>query len=65
MQIKVGQQIGVTLDMTNRTVAFDLDGSYLGIAFTDLPQCKLYPAVSTVFGNSEISLVYHGAPLVG
>ena len=53
------------LDMNNRTVAFDVDDSYLGIAFRDLPQCKLYPVVSTVYGHSEISLVYHGAPLVG
>lgn len=55
----------MTLDMTNRTLAFDLEGSYLGIAFTDLPQCELYSAISTVYGNSEISLVYHGEPLVG
>ena len=64
-QVQIGQRIGVTLDMTRQTLAFDIEGKYLGIAFTDLPREPLYPAVSAVYGNSEISLVYHGSPLVG
>lgn len=59
------QNIGVTLDMTRRTLAFDVDGKYLGIAFCDLPNEPLYPAISAVYGNSEISLIYHGSPVVG
>ena len=59
------QKIGVTLDMTNRTLAFDIEGKYLGEAFMNLPSEPLYPAVSAVYGNSEISLVYLGQPLVG
>lgn len=58
--------IGVALDLDNLTLSFDVDGKYLGIAFSDLPrgQC-LYPAISAVYGHSEISLIYYGRPLVG
>lgn len=65
LQVKIGQSIGVTLDMDLKTLSFDLDGQYLGVAFTMLPPCQLFPAVSAVYGNSEISLVYCGLPLVG
>jgi F-box protein 45 len=64
-QVKIGQTIGVTLDMDKKTLSFDLEGSYLGVAFVGLPPCRLYPAVSAVFGNSEISLVYYGPPFLG
>lgn len=65
LQVKIGNTIGVTLDMDQKTLSFDLEGCYLGVAFTMLPPRQLFPAVSAVFGNSEISLVYYGAPLVG
>lgn len=66
LQVQIGQKIGVTLDMDNLTMSFDVDGKYLGIAFTDLPKGQyLYPAVSAVYGHSEVSLIYHGRPLVG
>lgn len=65
LQVQLKQKIGVTLDMTHRTLAFDINGKYLGVAFTDLPSGPLYPAASAVYGHSEISLVYLGAPLVG
>ena len=61
----MGQTIGVTLDMDEKTLSFDLEGCFLGLAFTHLPPRKLYPAISAVYGNSEISLVYYGAPFVG
>ncbi len=64
-QVRIGQKIGVTLDMNSMTLAFDVDGKYYGIAFKDLPRVPLYPAISAVFGNSEISLVYYGAPFIG
>ena len=65
IQIQLHQKIGVHLDMTHRTLAFDINGKYLGVAFKDLPIGPLYPAVSSVYGNSEISLIYMGLPLVG
>ena len=61
----VGQTIGVILDMDNRTLSFELNQRYLGMAFESLPPRRLYPAVSAVFGLSEISLVYHGQPFDG
>ena len=52
--------------MDNGLLEFDLDGQYLGVAFSDLRTDQpLYPSVSAVFGNSEISLVYQGKPIVG
>ena len=65
VEIKIGQTFGVLLDMDHKTLSFDLEGFPLGVAFRDLPPCRLYPAVSAVFGNSEISLVYRGLPFVG
>ena len=55
----------MTLDLTDRTLAFDIDGRYLGIAFRHLPRVKLYPAISAVFGNTEVSLLYKGPPIAG
>ena len=52
--------------MRKGTLEFELNGDYLGEAFTDLPTDKpLYPSVSAVYGNSEISLIYMGKPIVG
>ena len=36
-----------------------------GVAFRGLPDTQLYPAVSAVYGNTEISMVYLGPPLDG
>ena len=36
-----------------------------GVAFRGLPDVKLYPAVSAVYGNTEVSMVYLGHPLDG
>lgn len=33
--------------------------------FTGLPDKKLYPTVSAVYGNTEVSMVYLGPPLDG
>ena len=66
MQVDIKQEIGVTLDMDNLTLSFEVDGRYLGLAFTDLPRGqRLYPAISAVYGHSEVSLIYYGRPLVG
>lgn len=65
-QVEIGQKIGVTLDMDSLSLSFDVDNKYLGIAFSELPKgLRLYPAVSAVYGHSEISLIYYGRPLVG
>ncbi len=59
------QSIGLILDMDSRTLAFEIDGKYLGVAFKDLPKVELFPAISAVYGNTEVSLVYRGHPLAG
>ena len=64
-KVEIKLTIGVTLDMCNRTLGFDIEGKYLGIAFRDLPAIDLFPAVSSVFGNTEVSMLYHGSPFVG
>ena len=52
--------------MDSLSLSFDVDNKYLGIAFSELPKgLRLYPAVSAVYGHSEISLIYYGRPLVG
>lgn len=37
----------------------------VGVAFRGLPDTPLYPSVSAVYGNTEISMVYLGPPLDG
>ena len=38
---------------------------FAGVAFRGLPDVKLYPSVSAVYGNTEVSMVYLGDPLDG
>ena len=47
------------LDMDAATLAFEAEGRYLGPAFTCLPPA-LFPTISTVWGNCEVSLTYRG-----
>ena len=37
----------------------------LYLACLGLPDKQLYPSVSAVYGNTEVSMVYLGAPLDG
>ena len=53
------------LDMVNLTLSFEVNNCFLGIAFENLPQIPLYPAISVVYGGSKVKLIYHGAPLDG
>lgn len=62
----IKKHIGCILDMDKGTLEFEFDSVYLGVAFTDLPTDQpLYPTISAVYGNSEISLIYMGKPIVG
>lgn len=38
---------------------------YTYLYITGLPDKKLYPTVSAVYGNTEVSMVYLGPPLDG
>lgn len=46
-------------------MAFYQMTSFAGVAFRGLPDTRLFPAVSAVYGNTEISMVYLGPPLDG
>ncbi|ESO02486.1 hypothetical protein HELRODRAFT_65080 [Helobdella robusta] len=62
---QVGEKIRIILDCDDNTLAFEKNYEFLGIAFKNLPDVKLYPAVSAVYGNTEVSMVYLGQPLDG
>ncbi|XP_050687192.1 uncharacterized protein LOC126980880 isoform X2 [Eriocheir sinensis] len=50
----------VVLDMDEGTLAFVVEGQYLGVAFRGLKGKKLYPIVSAVWGHCEITIRYIG-----
>ncbi|XP_071839247.1 F-box/SPRY domain-containing protein 1-like [Apostichopus japonicus] len=62
---EVGDKIRVILDMEDNYLAFEKGYECLGVAFRGLPKEKLYPAVSAVYGNTEVTMVYLGEPLDG
>ncbi|OQR76417.1 F-box/SPRY domain-containing protein 1-like [Tropilaelaps mercedesae] len=64
---QVGERIRVILDCEDQTLSFErANCEFLGVAFRGLPErCRLYPAVSAVYGNTEVSMVYLGQPLDG
>lgn len=50
----------VILDMDKGTLGYEAEGRYLGTAFQGLQGLCLYPSVSAVYGNTEVSLIYWG-----
>ena len=49
----------VVLDLEEGTLAYIVDGQYLGVAFSDLKdKGTLYPMVSSVWGHCEITMRY-------
>jgi SPRY domain-containing SOCS box protein 1/4 len=56
----VPDRFHLVLDMDDGTMAFVVDGRYLGVAFRGLRGKKLYPIVSAVWGHCEIELNYLG-----
>ncbi|CAL4071112.1 unnamed protein product, partial [Meganyctiphanes norvegica] len=62
---QVGERIRVILDCDDNTLAFEKNYEFLGVAFRGLPDKQIYPSVSAVYGNTEVSMVYLGPPLDG
>ncbi|CAB3258879.1 unnamed protein product [Arctia plantaginis] len=63
---QVGERIRVILDCEDNTLAFERNYEFLGVAFRGLPtEKKLYPTVSAVYGNTEVSIIYLGPPVDG
>ena len=54
----IPDEVVVVLDMDAGTLGFIVDKVYLGVAFTGLKGKKLFPVVSTVWGNGEIGIKY-------
>jgi len=50
----------IVLDMDEGTLAFVVEGQYLGVAHRGLRGKKVYPIVSAVWGHCEITMKYHG-----
>ena len=56
----------VNLDMDRGLLWFERNNQFLGIAFDNLPTHEpLYPSLSAVFGNTSVTLVYIGQPVLG
>ncbi|XP_050403728.1 F-box/SPRY domain-containing protein 1 [Patella vulgata] len=62
---QVGEKIKVILDCEDKSLAFEKNFEFLGVAFRGLPDTHLYPAASAVYGNTEVSMIYLGPPLDG
>jgi len=58
--INVPDEFLLVLDMDEGTLAFVVDGQYLGVAFSGLKGKKIYPVVSAVWGHCEITMKYYG-----
>uniref|UniRef100_A0A3Q1BGE0 B30.2/SPRY domain-containing protein n=1 Tax=Amphiprion ocellaris TaxID=80972 RepID=A0A3Q1BGE0_AMPOC len=55
----IPERVLLVLDADAGTLGFVVDGSFLGIAFQELPRgAELYPAVSSVRGGASIRLRY-------
>lgn len=53
------------MDCDRHTLYFERGTEFLGVAFDHLPPLKLFPAMCGVYGNTEVSMVYLGPPLLG
>ena len=60
----IGESLTLVINRDADSIYFEKDGQFLGVAFTNLPPVRLYPAICAVYGNSEVDLVYE-SPLSG
>lgn len=61
----MGERIRMVIDCEKHMIYFEKGSEFLGIAFSKLPPLKLFPAMCAVYGNTEVSMVYLGPPLLG
>uniref|UniRef100_A0AC35TNJ6 F-box/SPRY domain-containing protein 1 n=1 Tax=Rhabditophanes sp. KR3021 TaxID=114890 RepID=A0AC35TNJ6_9BILA len=62
---KIGEKIRMVLDCEKGILYFEKGSEFLGVAFEDIPPLKLFPAISAVYGNTEVTMTYVGPPVVG
>lgn len=59
LPLPIPERILLVLDADAGTLGFSIDGSFMGVAFKDLPRgVALFPAVSSVRGGASIRLRY-------
>ena len=57
----VPDTIRCILDMDRGELSFEVDGQYLGVAFTGLKGKTVFPTISAVWGHCEVKLNYIGS----
>lgn len=62
---QIGERIRMVMDCDRHRLYFEKGSEFLGVAFANVPPVKLFPAMCAVYGNTEVSTVYIGPPLVG
>lgn len=62
---QIGERIRMILDHNKGQLYYEKADEFYGMAFAEIPPVRLFPAVCTVYGNTEISMTYLGPPSVG
>uniref|UniRef100_A0A8R1IIU6 SPRY domain-containing protein n=1 Tax=Caenorhabditis japonica TaxID=281687 RepID=A0A8R1IIU6_CAEJA len=62
---EMGERIRMIIDCDKHVGYFERGTEFLGIAFSNIPPLRFYPAVCAVYGNTEVSMVYLGSPTMG
>jgi len=60
-RVKVPSWFYMILDMDKGTLSYQVGDDYLGVAFSGLRGRQLYPIVSAVWGNCEVTMRYIGS----
>jgi len=53
-------KIRLVLDCEHGEALFEKNGKCLDVAFKELPKTKLYPCLSSMYGTSNVTLLYLG-----
>lgn len=64
-RLKVPTSFYMIMDMDKGTLSYQVGNDYLGVAFSGLKGKELYPIVSAVWGNCEVTLRYIGSHELG
>ena len=56
-------KLGMILDIEKGTLEFEINGELKKRHLTNISSGRaLYPSMAAVYGNCEVSMVYHGKP---
>uniref|UniRef100_A0A183BP85 Electron transfer flavoprotein-ubiquinone oxidoreductase n=1 Tax=Globodera pallida TaxID=36090 RepID=A0A183BP85_GLOPA len=53
---QIGERIRMVLDHAKGQLYFEKGDEFYGLAFSDLPPVRLFPAVCAVYGNTEVTM---------